>query len=210
MIKKFKENLLLIVLFLFSLSIFAITVRINIFRFNNFDFGKFDLGNMTQMVWNSLHGRPLYLTDYFGTNLPRWAMSHVDPILFLFVPIFAVFQHPLTLVFSQIILVMSGAFIVYLIAFQQLNSKLAGILFGFSYLFYPAIGFLNAWTGFHGVTAVIPFFLLAFYIYEKMYKTNRNSPKITDYILVLFDSYHDGKRTAPIIYCNVWCLYNFV
>src|SRR5688572_28695165 len=106
-VKTYKYELSLLLISTFFL---AINIRMNLFTYNNFDFGKFDLGNMTQMVWNTLNGRLLYLTDYFGTNLPRWAMSHVDPILLLFVPIFAVFPHPLTLVFSQLVLVIFSSF----------------------------------------------------------------------------------------------------
>jgi len=149
---------------------FLVASRINVFRYHNFDFGKFDLGNMTQMVWNTLNGRFLYLTDYFGTNLPRWAMSHVDPILLLFVPIFALYQHPLTLVFSQLVLVLFSALIIYKIALLELESKWTASLIGMSYLFYPALGYINAVTGFHGVSVVIPFFLLSFYFFEKMHK----------------------------------------
>jgi uncharacterized membrane protein len=173
MFKKINDNKYLICLILFTIGVFAITARINIFRYNNFDLGKFDLGNMTQMIWYTLNGKLMYLTDYFGTNLPRWAMSHVDPILLLFVPIFVIFPHPLTLVFSQIILVLLSSFIIYKIALLKLDSKLAATMFGFTFLFYPAVGFLNAWTGFHGVTAAIPFFLLAFYTYEKMFAENK-------------------------------------
>lgn len=169
LLNKIRENIPVIALALFVVGVFAISVRINVFRYENFDYGKFDLGNMTQMVWNTLHGRPLYMTDYFGTNLPRWSMSHVDPILLVFVPVFALYQHPLTLVFSQIILVLLSAFVVYKLALLELRSRIAATAFGFAFALYPAVGFLIAWTGFHGVTAVILFFFLAFYTFEKMF-----------------------------------------
>ncbi len=172
-----KNNIYWLVLFGFMVCVLAVTIRINVFRFVNFDFGKFDLGNMAQMAWYTLEGKPMWLTDYFGTNLPRWAMSHVDPILLLFVPIFAVFPHSLTLVFIQVVLVLFSALLIYLIANLALESKLAGMLFGFTFLFYPAVGFLIAWTGYHGVTVVIPFFLAAFYIFERMYKNGSYSKK---------------------------------
>lgn len=151
-----------------SAVVCIISVRINIFRYNNFDFGKFDLGNMTQMVWNTLHGRPLYLTDYFGGNVPRWSMSHVDPILLLFVPVFAIFPHPLTLVFAQLFLTsILAPLLLFKIAKMILKSNLAATLIAVGYLFYPALGYLNTQTGFHGVSAAIPFFLLAAYYLEK-------------------------------------------
>jgi uncharacterized membrane protein len=164
-----KNNIPLLLLSFVALLHFIIAARMNVSSYNNFDFGKFDLGNMTQMVWNTLHGRFLYMTDYFGTNLPRWSMSHVDPILLLFVPLFAIFQHPLTLVISQLTLVVLSSFIVYLIAKDRLKSNFAASLLGISFLVYPAVGFLNSRTGFHGVSAVIPFFLMAFYLFEHMY-----------------------------------------
>ena len=159
------------------MGIFIIALRINIFRYNNFDYGKFDLGNMSQMLWTTLHGRFMYLTDYFGTNLPRWSMSHVDPILLIFLPFFIIFPSPMTLVVSQLVLVIFSSLLIFLIADQKLESKFSALLFGLSFLFYPAVGFLIAWTGFHGVTAAIPFFLIAFYIFERMYKKNKFSKK---------------------------------
>lgn len=170
MMKFFRKYFFIATLLGFSAIFIIVNIRVNVFRYNNFDFGKFDLGNMTQMVWNVLHGNGLVLTDYFGTNLPRWAMSHVDPILYIFVPIFGLIQHPLTLVFSQIILIVSSAFILFALAKYKLKSDLAGLLVGLSFLLYPAIGFLTAWTGFHGVSVVLPFFLGAFYLFERNYE----------------------------------------
>jgi uncharacterized membrane protein len=174
---KYSDLFFVIFLVLFSALIFAVCVKINFFRLNNFDLGKFDLGNMNQMAWYTLRGKIMYLTDYFGSNVPRWSMSHVDPILLLFVPIFAVFPHVLTLVFVQIILILSCSIILYKLAKLNLSSNLAAFLIALSYLFYPALGFLMAWTGYHGVSVVMPFFLLAFYIFEKMHKTQNFSRK---------------------------------
>jgi len=182
MMKFLKENIPFAFLLLFCVGLLAVTIKMTVFRFNNFDFGKFDLGNMTQMVWNTQHGRFMYLTDYFGTNLPRWAMSHVDPILVLFVPLFALVPHPLTLVISQLVLVIFSAVLIYKIANLQFISPVGSLLLSLAYLFYPALGFLLAWTGFHGVTVAIPFFLGAFYVFEYMFKQD----SFTKPFLVLF------------------------
>ncbi len=194
----FRNNVLLIVLILFACGLFLVTARINIFRYNNFDYGKFDLGNMTQMVWYTLHGKPLYLTDYFGANIPRWAMSHVDPILLVFVPVFALYQHALTLVFAQVVLVLSVSVILYKIAKEKFDSAIAGFLVGLAYLFYPAVGFLNAWTGFHGVTAVIPFFLIAFYIFEYMHSHNSYTTKNLILFWIFLILTMMGKEQLPL------------
>ncbi|MFA5775987.1 MAG: DUF2079 domain-containing protein [Patescibacteria group bacterium] len=166
-----KELLGILIVLAMSAVVCVISVRINIFRYNNFDFGKFDLGNMTQMIWNTLQGRPLYLTDYFGGNVPRWSMSHVDPILLLFVPIFALIPHPLTLVFAQLFLTtVLAPLVLFKIAKMNLRSNFAATLLSLAYLFYPALGYLNTQTGFHGVSAAIPFFLLSFYFLERKNK----------------------------------------
>ena len=198
MLSKFKANIPVLSVFFFSVVILLVNLRINFFRYNNFDFGKFDLGNMTQMLWYTMHGKVLWLTDYFGTNLPRWAMSHVDPILLVFVPIFAVFQHPMTLVVSQLVLVIFSSLLVYLIAKLELNNKIAAALLGLAYLSYPAVGFLTAWTGFHGVTAVIPFFLAAFYVYEKMHKEGKFTGRglVTFWVLLVLTMM--GKEQVPL------------
>ena len=175
-IKKSFQQAPIIFLVVFCIGAFLITVRINIFRYNNFDLGKFDLGNMAQMAWYTLYGgKFMWLTDLFGANVPRWAMSHVDPILVIFLPLFAAIPHPLTLALAQAAMVLFSSITVYKIAELHLRSKLAALFFGLAFTFYPAIGFLNAWTGYHGVTAAIPFMFLAFYVYERMYKADKYS-----------------------------------
>jgi len=92
---KIFKNIYFLIVLAFSLVIFTVSVRITYSRYTNFENGKFDLGNMSQMVWNTMHGRFMYVTDYFGTNMPRWGMSHVDPFLVVFVPFMAIFKTPL-------------------------------------------------------------------------------------------------------------------
>jgi uncharacterized membrane protein len=198
LIKFFKNHIHFLILICWFVVLLITNIYINLFKYRGFDFGKFDLGNMTQMVWNTLHGRVLYLTDYFGANVPRWSMSHVDPILLLFVPIFALYQHPLTLVFSQVFLVLASCFIIYKLGILELKSKTSALLISLSYLSYPAIGYLTAQTGFHGVTAVIPFFLGAFYVFEKMYKESNFSRKNVILLWILLVLTMSGKEQLPL------------
>lgn len=204
-----KQNIFIILIFLASLAYLLIALKINFFRYNNFDYGKFDLGNMTQMVWNATHGRGLMLTDYFGTNLPRWSMSHVDPILYLMVPFFAVFPHPMTLVVVQLILVIFSSFLVYLIASLHLESKFAAFLLAGAFLLNPSVGFLTAWSGFHGVTAVIPFFLAAFYIFDKNYYQDSLNKKNLTLFWIFIILTMMGKEQLPL-YIFVYGLFIFL
>ena len=192
-----KKHFFFLVLIIYSIGFLAVNIKINLFSYNNFDFGKFDLGNMSQMVWNTLHGRFLYLTNYFGTNMPRWGMSHVDPILVLFVPIFFFFQSPLTLVFSQLVLVTATSYLLFKLAELKLQSSFSAFLIGLSYLFYPAIGFLTARTGFHGVSVAIFFFVAAFYVFERMHehKNFTNVGLILFWVLLIITM--SGKEQIP-------------
>lgn len=193
-----KENIFLCALLVISFVFLAVNIRINIFSYNNFDFGKFDLGNMTQMVWNTLHGRFMYLTDYFGANVPRWAMSHVDPIILLVLPFFLIWQSPLTLIIFQLVLVIFSSVLVYFVSLEVTKSKWASFCFGLTYLFYPAVGYLTAKTAFHGVTVAIPFFFAAFLVFEIMY--NRSdysfSKKFLFWIFVVITM--SGKEQLPL------------
>jgi len=192
------KNWAVLFLIAFSFGIFVLGIKINLLRYGNFDLGKFDLGNMTQMVWNTLNGKFMYLTDYFGTNLPRWAMSHVDPILLLVVPFFILYQSPLTLVFFQLVLVTFSSLLIYKIGELEFENKFLAMLGGLTYLLYPALGFVLAWTAFHGVTIAIPFFLGAFYVFEKMYKDKKYTKKGMTLFWILLVVTMAGKEELPL------------
>ena len=117
------KNKYMFILVLYMLVVFGSMVKINFFRYENFDMGKFDLGNMTQMSWYTLRGQFMYLTDYFGSNVPRWSMSHVDPILVVFIPLFFIFPHPLTLVFAQNLLFILASLFIYKISELKTKNK---------------------------------------------------------------------------------------
>ena len=190
-----------LVLIIFSVVVFASMLKINFFRYNNFDMGKFDLGNMTQMSWYSLKGKFMYLTDYFGSNVPRWSMSHVDPILVLFIPFFYLIPEPLTLVILQNLLIILGAFFVYKIALLKTSNKVFSLFISLAYLSYPALGFVISWTGYHGVSPAIFFFLWFFYLFEKY----RSSDSVLTYknylyLIILLVATLSGKEQISLYF----------
>ena len=121
----------------------------------------------------------MYLTDYFGSNVPRWSMSHVDPILVLFIPLFYFFPEPLTLVFAQNFLIIAASILIFEIAKIRLKNNFVALMISLSYLSYPALGFLLSWTGYHGVSPAIFFFLLFFFLIEK-YKSESRTLKFKE------------------------------
>ena len=70
-------------------------------EYEEYQLGRFDLGNMVQAVWSTAHGRPLESTSGAGEQFTRLG-SHVDPILVLLAPLWAVFPSPLTLAAAQV------------------------------------------------------------------------------------------------------------
>src|SRR3990170_2113865 len=134
--RKIKPDLHLAAVVIFSLLIFIMSLRVTMYRYRNYEYGKFDLGNMSQMVYNSLHGHFMEVTDYFGANMPRWGMSHFDPLLLIFVPVYAVFPDARVLIVGQLVLLISSSLLLYLIGKRVVQSKPVAFLIAASFLFY--------------------------------------------------------------------------
>jgi uncharacterized membrane protein len=127
-----------------------------------------DLGHMVQAVWTTLHGHTLETTTMNGHQVNRLGI-HVDPMLVLLVPIYAVWSSPLMLVALQAIAVASGALPVFWLARKHLASDRAGAHFAFAYLLYPATQF-NAFTNtssFHAVALAVPLILYAIWFLDE-------------------------------------------
>jgi uncharacterized membrane protein len=126
----------------------------------------YDLGNVNQAMWNTVHGRPLYFTNWRGVELnlasdSRLAM-HVEPIYFLIAPIYWLWQQPETLLVLQTVLLALGAWPVFWLARERLQSELAGVTFAAAYLLFPGLEAANLWE-FHAVALAVPLLLFAFY-----------------------------------------------
>lgn len=182
-----------------SLLMLAVSFKVTMFRYKNYEYGKFDLGNMSQMVYNTSRGNFMEVTDYFGANMPRWGMSHVDPFLIIFVPIYYFFADARVLIVGQLLLVIFSSLVIYLISNRILKSKIASFFISSAYLFYPAVGYLLAWTGFHGVTAVIPFFLLSFLFYELLEEKGISKKLLITFYFFVFLTLM-GKEEISLIY----------
>jgi len=132
--------------------------------FLEFRFGRYDLGNMVQAVWSTTQGRPLETTLGTGEQVTRLAV-HVDPILVLFAPLFALWPSPLLLAGVQIAACALGALPVFWLARRHLASEKAAGLLALTYLAYPWL----AWTAsdaMHPVTLAIPLFLYAIWFLD--------------------------------------------
>ncbi len=139
-----------------------------IFMYFGFKTYAWDLGIFTQSFWTTINlGKPLHYTleTYVNTS-QNFLGAHFSPILFLIVPIYALFQSPMTLLVLQSFLVGLAALPLYWIAKSKLDSKLWGLTFAASFLLNPALQGMNSFD-FH-VEALIPlFFFFAFYYLDK-------------------------------------------
>ena len=96
-----------------------------------FGYYDWDLAFFNQATWNILHGSShssLFDINFFG--------NHSNLIIFLCLPIYIFFQHPLTLVFFKLFSFLGGAYVLYRLAKERLGNPLA-ILIMFLYCFYP-------------------------------------------------------------------------
>jgi uncharacterized membrane protein len=136
-----------------------------VFRHAAFDTAGYDLGNVSQSMWNTLRGKPLAMTTMEDVS-SRWAL-HFEPILLLFVPMYAAFPSPVMLTVLQVLVVAAGAVPVFCLAWELLGSDWAGVLYAAVYLMYPALQAAVVFD-FHAVTLAATF--LAFALWALLQK----------------------------------------
>ena len=79
-----------------AIIFFVICTWASYARWANFECRTFDLAYYAQGIWQLLHGR--FAVSVIGVPLLG---NHVEPIVFLFAPLFAVFRHPMLFVVVQ-------------------------------------------------------------------------------------------------------------
>jgi uncharacterized membrane protein len=124
----------------------------------------YDQVDYEQAIWNTTQGR-IMEDSRFNFTGSVFGMDWM-PMLFLFVPAYALIPSAHTLFFLQILGAGLGAIAVYWLARDRLGSKLAGLGFGAAYLLYPVLlhGVLNP---FQDRLFAVSLLLFAFYFYEK-------------------------------------------
>ena len=134
--------------------------------FNTF---AWDLGIITQSLWTTLNsGKILYSTLEvpYGNPTGIFLGVHFSPILFLILPIYALYQSPQTLLVFQSFILAIAALPLYWLARDKLNSKLYGLAFAVTYLLNPALHGVNTFD-FHLEIFTPAFILFAFYYLDK-------------------------------------------
>jgi uncharacterized membrane protein len=152
----------LIVLILAYSTIFgALSIR----KHNTFHSDAMDLGIMTQVIWNTAHGRP------FEVSLDRWQDSelvgsylgnHVRPIFLLIAPLYRLWPDPRLLLILQSAALGLAALPLWWVARREIHDPRLRVAVVVSYLLYPALAYLNLYD-FHPIAFSIPLLFLAYW-----------------------------------------------
>lgn len=122
----------------------------------------FDLGIFDQALWLISHGKGAFLTTRGLYPL----QDHFTPILYLFAPLFWIYDSPKALLVFQVIVLAIGAVPLFHIAHRRLGNAGAALLVSVAYLSYPALQRMNIFD-FHPECVAPPLLLSAFWYLEK-------------------------------------------
>ena len=136
---------------------FAVCTWASYARWANFGYRTFDLAYYVQAIWQLIHGR----FEVSVQNVPLLG-NHVEPIIFLFVPLFAVFRHPMLFVVVQNAALAAMGPIGYAIAKRLGFEGLRACLLSSPLLLTPAAGYI-ALHEFHPEALAAPLLLLMFH-----------------------------------------------
>jgi uncharacterized membrane protein len=119
-----------------AIVFFSIALIISINRYFTF-YTSYDQGLFNQVFWNNLHGRWFQSSLTSGNSIatledgatPTVSFVHLGQHLvltfLLWLPLYAVFPHPLTLSFLQVGLMSVGGLVLYALARQYLSQQLS-------------------------------------------------------------------------------------
>lgn len=180
-------------LVIFCIAIYAVFFSYyTIAKHYSFHTSAWDLGGYEQILWSTIHHRKLFWGFPDPTNNPTgyYFGVHFSPILFLVLPIYAIFQVTETLLVLQSFVLALAALPLYWLARDELDSKIAGIIFVLVYLLYPPLHGVN-WFDFHIQTFLPVTFLLTFYYFKK--------EKWTKYFIFLILALSVSEAVPPIV-----------
>ncbi len=127
--------------------------------------GAFDLGVYTQPLWNFIHGRDFAVSLIEDNGPIRWA-THVEPILFLVVPLYWLWPDPRLLLWLQVAGLSLAALPLYALAVRRLHGEWAALVIVLAYFLMPATEAVTLFD-FHAVTLAPLCLLSAIYFLDR-------------------------------------------
>lgn len=136
---------------------FLATTTVSWLRWANFQYRTFDLAYYVQVVWQLIHGRFAATVE----NVPLLG-NHVEPIIFLFTPIFALIRHPMVFVVIQNAALATMGPVGYRLVRRLGFDRIPAICLAIAILLTPATGYV-ALHEFHPEALAASLLLLLFY-----------------------------------------------
>jgi uncharacterized membrane protein len=152
----------------FILMYIIVFSYVSILKHDAFESSAWDLGIYEQIIWSTTNtGRIFWYTaEILITPSCNFLGVHFSPILFLVVPIYALYQSTETLLILQSSVLALAAIPLYKLVLHESKSVKQALAFSLIYLAYPPISSMNV-NDFH-VQAFLPlFFFFAFYYFRK-------------------------------------------
>jgi len=151
---------------LFLVSLYALVFGVLAARaYPAHETGAFDLGVYDQPLWNAAQGRGLSLTLVPHLGPTRFAI-HVEPILFLLVPIYRfLIDDPRVLLWLQTVVIALGGLPLYGLARRRLANNWAALAIVAAYFLLPALESVNLFD-FHAVGLAPTLLLTALYFLD--------------------------------------------
>src|SRR5216684_2099843 len=117
-----------------------------------------DLGIINQALWTTTHNGKLFYTTLEQYVIPSGAFfgTHFSPILFVILPVYALFPSVNTLLIIQSSVLALAAVPIYLLAKNELSNNYVAAFLSCAYLAYPFVQGIN-WFDFH-VESFLPLF----------------------------------------------------
>jgi uncharacterized membrane protein len=137
-----------------AVGFFAICTATSWARWANFEYRTFDLAYYVQALWQLIHGR----FDVSVEGVPLLG-NHVEPIVFLIAPLFALIRHPMIFVIVQNGLLAAMAPVGFGVARRLGMDRPTAFVLGSALLLAPAAGYI-ALHEFHPEALAAPFLLL--------------------------------------------------
>ncbi len=140
---------------IFYIFIFCL---ISYLKYRSFSYNDMDLFAIGQIFWNTIRGN--FVVDAIGERTV-FSGGHFFLIIFLLAPFYAVYPHPLTLLFMQSIALAVPAYFIFRLACDKIDTTFA-TYFALAYLLYPPLAYVNLFE-FH-IIAFVPLFLIPMFI----------------------------------------------
>jgi len=160
-----KEKSLRNIAIICTLIFFITFSTLSILKHESFFSTGYDLGAYDQTMYGYENGK--MLDSLIGFHLLG---DHIEWILFIILPIYALFKTPIILIIIQAIFISTGAFIIYILAKKILKNEIAALILCLTYLAHPAIQYALLFD-FHTTVLPLPFIILAVYaLTQRKYK----------------------------------------